>query len=300
MKRRRALPTSSLDLFLDAISNMFGGIILLAILLSLIVQKRSQEPELVAEQGVPTSVLEANELLSELDRLDSLHTQLREAILILNAGRPKAEQVKVLDLQNELARVQEMADESIQQQIEVSRLLAQQVATTADLRQEIAEVQHQLTSVQSALQTEQLALDEALDEQLEILKLPQVETVSKSNLILLMRYGKVYVAYENDGTTPNSNHVTVTPLGLASKITPKMSTGLDLNRSEDIVELNIHLDRNSTNYSILSVAVWPDSFRDFGQLRQIALDKGFQYQLWPLGDVPALLVSPSDQLPRVQ
>jgi hypothetical protein len=300
MRRRKATPTSSLDLFLDAISNMFGGIILLAILLALIVQSRSQEPELVSEPGVTVSIQEASVILGKLDQLEAQYSQLRDAVLILQQMQPKIQQSEISSLQSELAQRQEMLSESVQKQIELSRTLAQQESSTANLRQEIAEVQQQLTSTQAALEAEKLALDEALEEQVEILRLPQVETVVKSNVILLMRYGKLYVTYEQDGITPNSMHVTVTRLGASSKIAPNSTAGWDLNEPAGIVELKEYLNRYSADSTILSVAVWPDSFKDFIQLRQVALEKGFQYQLWPLTDVPALLVSPSDQLPRVQ
>lgn len=300
MRRRKTPPTSSLDLFLDAISNMFGGIILLAILLALIVQSRSQEPESVSEPGVTLSIQEAGVFMDKLDELEAQHSQLRDAVLILQQMQPKIQHSEISSLQSELARRQEMLSESVQKQIELSRTLAQQESSTANLRQEIAEVQQQLTSTQAALEAEKLALDEALEEQVEILRLPQVETVVKSNVILLMRYGKLYVTYEADGITPNSKHVTVTRLGASSKISPNSTTGWDLNETAGIVELKEYLNRYSADSTILSVAVWPDSFKDFIQLRQVALEKGFQYQLWPLTDVPALLVSPSDQLPRVQ
>lgn len=300
MRRRKTSSTSSLDLFLDAISNMFGGIILLAILLALVVQSRSQEPELVSKPGVTMSIQEASNIMEKLDRLEGQHLQLRDAVLILRQMEPKIQQSEISALQTELFRRQEVISESVRQQIELSRQLTEQSAFTANLRQEIAEVKQQLTNTQAALESEQLALDEALEEQAEILKLPQVETVAKSNVIILMRYGKAYATYREDGVTPNSVHATVTHLGSFTKFTPNSEAGWDLNDTAEIVELEEYLDQYSAEFTVLSVAVWPDSFKDFSQLQQIALEKGFQYQLWPLTDVPALMVSPSDQLPRVQ
>jgi phage host-nuclease inhibitor protein Gam len=246
------------------------------------------------------SIHEANMIMVKLDRLNGQHSQLRDAVLILQQMQPKMQQSEISSLQDELAQRQELVSESVRQQIELSRELTQQEASTANLRQEIAEVEQQLTSTQAALENEQLALDEALEEQSELLKLPQVETVAKSNVIILMRYGKAYIAYQGDGITPNGVHVTVTPLGASSKIAPNSTAGWDLNSTADISELEEYLDQYSSDFTILSVAVWPDSFKDFSQLQRLALKKGFQYQLWPLTDVPALLVSPSDQLPRVQ
>ena len=197
MRRRKTPPTSSLDLFLDAISNMFGGIILLAILLALIVQSRSQEPESVSEPGVTLSIQEASVIMDKLYELEAQHSQLRDAVLILQQMQPKIQHSEISSLQSELARRQEMLSESVQKQIELSRTLAQQESSTANLRQEIAEVQ-QLTSTQAALEAEKLALDEALEEQVEILRLPGRDG-RKSNVILLMRCGKLYVTYEADG-----------------------------------------------------------------------------------------------------
>ncbi len=59
MKRRRTGQASSLDLFLDTICNAFGGIMFLAILLSVLVQNRTKQPSEVKTPQVPMSAAEA-------------------------------------------------------------------------------------------------------------------------------------------------------------------------------------------------------------------------------------------------
>lgn len=301
MRRRRTLPDSSLDLFLDTISNTFGGIILVAILLSILVQNRTQEPLQAQESPQTITLEEAQQIVSQVDRLQALQSQLTESVAHLESQRPRPDQAELVLLHKEVDQKEKQLAGQLRQQAVVSQKVAQQLEATAEIRKELEETGQQLIDLTVALEVDRTALDKAMDEQLEILKLPRVSEARKSNVILLMRYGKVFPVYQANSDLPFEEHVDLDTVLSTSKITPKLSGGWELKDPSGRANLNEYLDRYSSDYNILSVAVWPDSYSDFSSLRQLAVEKGFSYQLWPLTEVPALLVSPTtDQLPRVQ
>jgi hypothetical protein len=300
MRRRRNQASSSLDLFLDTISNTFGGIILVAILLSILVQNRTQEPAQAQETPVTTTMEEMQQLLSTVDNLQALQSQLSAAIAHLESLQPRSDQTELVVLRQQIEQKEKELAGRLQQQLEASQRLAEQMRATAEVTQELQDLDQQLSHLTAALEVEQSALDKAMDEQLEILKLPRVSEVRKSNVILLMRYGKVYATYEAGSDIPFKEHVDYESYSSSSKITPKSGAGWQLSNSADKASLLRYLSQYSPKDHILSVAVWPDSYGDFSALRQIAIEKGFAYQLWPLTEIPALFIVPTSDNLRVQ
>ncbi len=300
MRRRRKQPDSSLDLFLDVVCNAFGGIILVAILLSIVVLDRTQQPAKAQEMGLPMSADESRETLVNIDRLESLRTQLSGSIAVLRELQPKPEQTEILGLQEELDQIEKELEKTVHEQSQATQQLAEALRESAELREDLDNLEQQLIEAQAALETDRKALDEALDEQLEVLKLPQVERTAKPNVILVMKYGRVFPVYEANSERPDTQHVSVNQAGIATRITPKIDGGWYLAKAADQTKLIAYLNEYSPYQNILSIGVWPDSFENFAAMKAIAIENGFQYQLWPLPDVPSLDVTPSSDFQRVQ
>ena len=182
MRRRRSGPASSLDLFLDTICNTFGGIMFLAILLSVLVQMRSKEPKPIEPSKVPMTAAEARVVINQLDVLTSAHTRLSELLVELRKNQPLPEDQTIQELGKQSIRAQEALDETIRLQVETSKQLAQQVEMNAEIVQSMEEFRQQLIAERASLEKDTMGLDEALSDQMEVLKLPKIETSFNSKV----------------------------------------------------------------------------------------------------------------------
>ena len=302
MKRRRTGQASSLDLFLDTICNAFGGIMFMAILLSVLVQNRSKEPVPVKPTQVPMSAAEARDVLSQLDTLTSAHARLSDLLVEVRKNQPLPEDQAIQNLLKQSEQAQKELDEKMREQAEVSKQLAQQVETNAEIVQSMEEFRQQLIAERAALEKDTLALDEALSDQMEVLKLPKVQTSSKSRVFIFVRYRKVYVLATQPGpvsdtSTLNEVDLTIRQLGDGNfTAAPKSSKGW----SPASTELSRYMQGCSASLHVFSVSVWPDSHAEFAALKEKMIQMGFQYDLQPIPDLPFIAFGRGSSNSRVQ
>ncbi|MFN9912049.1 MAG: hypothetical protein ACK53L_05675, partial [Pirellulaceae bacterium] len=101
-RRTSQISSGSLDLFLDTICNTFGGIMFLAILLTMMVQMRGESEAPSAEASPDLSPPQIMELMSELERLDRQYQELQQAIISLEKKAATPDQAGISDLQQQL------------------------------------------------------------------------------------------------------------------------------------------------------------------------------------------------------
>ncbi|HUP79377.1 MAG TPA: hypothetical protein VM260_12575, partial [Pirellula sp.] len=158
-------------------------------------------------------------------------------------------------------------------------------------RQELNELDQRLIDARAALVDKSNAIDEALDSREQKMELPKVRTTSKSNIIFMMRYGKLYLV--NDVTDPigagfYSAHVTEKTSFGVTRIKPRPNAGWDLSRPTDVSEFERLVAGSPSSVTFFSCAVWPDSFEQFGTLKETLLRLGYEYQLLPVDNVDDL------------
>lgn len=121
-------------------------------------------------------------------------------------------------------------NKAISDQQAVATQLAKQLKSNAQVLEEMNKIKKQLIKVQAALEVETKALDKALDDQMEILKLPQVKSSSKRNLIILMRYGKVYFLMNELPGEPDDKDISIVNFTGRATASPKRGSGYDCPR----------------------------------------------------------------------
>ncbi len=302
MKRRRTGQATSLDLFLDTICNAFGGIMFMAILLSILVQNRSKEPTPVKSNEVQMTASEAREVLGQLSTLTSAHTRLSELLVELRKNQPLPEDQAIRNLIKQNDQMQKELDETIREQAEVSKQLAQQMETNAEIVQSMEEFRAQLTAERSALEKDTLALDEALSDQMEVLKLPVVQTSSKQRVYIFVRHNKVYALTTQPGPVSalsdlNEEDLSIRRIGdNAFNAAPKSARGWSSEGSK-VLE---YLQACSNSFHVFVVFVWPDSHAEFASLKAKMIQAGFRYELQPIANLPYIPFSPGSTDSRVQ
>ncbi|MDX1928721.1 MAG: hypothetical protein SFV81_19485 [Pirellulaceae bacterium] len=302
MRRRRTGQASSLDLFLDTICNTFGGIMFLAILLSVLVQIRSKEPKPVEPSKVPMTAAEAREVSNQLATLTTAYDRLTDLLVELRKKQPLPEDQTIQQLGKESEQAQKVLDEATQQQVETAKQLAQQIQTNAEILQSMEECREQLIAERAALEKDTMALDEALSDQMETLKLPKIATSFKSKVFFLMRYHKVYSLANipgpiSDNSDLNDADVTIKHLSPeAFTAAPKPAHGWSTTNAE----LDSYMRACSPSVHVFTVIVWPDSFAEFAAMKEKMIQLGFQYDLQPHPDEPSVPFGRGSGASRVQ
>lgn len=302
MRRRRTGQASSLDLFLDTICNAFGGIMFLAILLSVLVQMRSKEPKAVESSKVRMTAAEAREISNQLATLTSTYNRLSDLLVELRKKQPLPEDQTIQQLGKKSEQAQEVLDEATRQQVDASKQLAQQIQINAEIVQSMEEFREQLIAERAALEKDALALDEALSDQMAVLKLPKIATSFKSKVFFLMRYHKIYPLAKipgpiSDNSDLNDAEMTIKHIGAeAFTAAPKPARGW----STTSAELDSYTQACSPSVHVFTVIVWPDSHAEFAAMKEKMIQLGFQYDLQPQPDQPSVPFGRGSGASRVQ
>lgn len=289
-RRRSKLPSSSLDLFLDTICNAFGGIMFLSILISVLLQFRGKDSAVAVDQ--PTISEAQSQLIEErLAELQSERVGLVATIASLEKSMIGEDQLNVLELQNQLSRIEKQREQTVKQQIAMSLHLSKVETQIREQRQELKELDQRLVEARASLVDKTNAFDDALNSREQKTELPKVRTTSKGNLLFLMRYGKLYLV--TDLTNPIragyfSAHVSENTSFGVTRIRPRPNAGWDLSRPIDVSEFERLVSGSPASSTFFSCAVWPDSFEQFGILKERLLRLGYDYQLLPVDEVDDL------------
>ncbi|MDZ4847696.1 MAG: hypothetical protein SGI77_00235 [Pirellulaceae bacterium] len=300
MSRRRSANTGpgSLDLFLDTICNTFGGIIFMAILLSILVQLRSETDDASLITDKKISKAEAAQYSAELERLDSNRRQLEMAVQLLEQKIPTDEQSGSQSLLQKLNETRRRLTKAIDQQKSLSERLSDIRSDNQRLDLETHELNEQLEKATAALEAKTQALDEELDARKQKIQLPRVRDTFKRNLIILMRYGKLYTVYASNGAGFNKTHVAASNQG--KKVNPIRSAGWEIQSKADRLEVEQLLQGHQPTNEFISLAVWQDSFEAFAEVKKLFIEHGFEYQLIPVDFPDGITLGNSNTVPQVQ
>lgn len=286
---RSTTPSSSLDLFLDTICNAFGGIMFLSILISVLLQFRGGEASDNDEQ--PTiSEADASQMESRLGQLQSEHGELSATIASLEKSMVGEDQTEILEQQAKLALAEKQRDQTLKRQIELTQHLSEIDAQVRKRQKELNELDQRLVEARASLADKAKAIDDALDSREQKTELPKVRTTSKGNLLFLMRYGKLYLVSSPNGSGYHEAHVIESSLLGVTRIKPRPDAGWDMSNSLDVTDFELLIVSSPPSNTFFSCAVWPDSYEQFGTVKQNLLRLGYDYQLLPINDVEDLSI----------
>ncbi len=304
-RRRSAIAADSLDLLLDTITNTFGGILLLALLLVLLVRDshesadqasgaelaspaerritfQGQVAQLTAQRDVLRQSLAAQDLFNSGDdnsQSQELMQQLSQ--LLKQVGSLRAATISQASLHDQLEkRIESQADQLSQLGTDLSRLQLEALAADADL------------------QTEQSRRTQVMD-------LPKEQVTSKRMAVVVVKSNHLYLLHDRPGLAAfryNANHFKETNLASADVV---LSDGTYLStipengasmKAEDVTKTLSTLDAKTV---FLTIAIGDDSFETFGELRSSCVQLGLEYKILPVSEFP-VVEGRASQLPRAQ
>lgn len=304
---RKQATDSSLELLLDTITNTFGSVLFLTILVTLMLRTAAPEQAASPSERQQTSVEDSAVLQERIDVAFRETARLRERLATF-----PPEDATLATLESATLRLDREADDIVAKTAEANGrlLLAQQAAAEADAEsgrvdRELAEVEplakaeasrrRRLEEAAAALATLAVELDRPVDpvriEQTVIL--PVLQVVEKKQVGLYMRYGRLYIMHRwsdaGERLGPNPDHFLVTRGADGSQVaTARPEAGFVADAITLQRELPQLLRRFPSDGWVVAVAVYEDSFSQVQSVKSFLVGLGYQYDLIRTGPSKAI------------
>jgi hypothetical protein len=293
MSRRRFVEEMDpMDLLLDTVSNVFGGVMFLTLLAALLVinrggkaisESQSRQPPQLSEVEIEALELKARQIELQIGELEMALTQQRTLMTTLDpTGDSTAKMEKLKLAQATLARVR-LETEELEQKEQANA--EQLTLKDAQLEKEKMVVEKLEQSVQQA--QEELAKLQASSQRGIDFRPLRVTTTDGATV--MMRYGRLYLLkVDPDDDELNSADIETRGGGLFGGdrmfFYPKPNGGSPVT-SESINEMVRRLKKNfpSSEYHI-GIAVWDDSFGEFNSFKEAIVAAGYEYRTIPADD----------------
>lgn len=288
MRRKlHANQQDSLDLLLDTLCNVFGGIILIACLLAML-----SRPKMAATQA-DTSHPEAGILAEK--RIEMAQAEL-DGLQKLRAQLQSENDPSLLPLITELAGLKKTAEKLRQEkarQDEIASVKAKQLARDtsseiARLREQEQEVERKLASAnkdtEAARQAQQALEKRLADLQLELesvsalkiekLRFPRERAINKNASPIIVQYGQVFPVF--DGAGKPMPMVRQVPAADGS-FTAFANQGQGFNPNLQARQLRELLKQLGSGNRYLTLYVYPDSYATLRELKKLIYETGVDY-----------------------
>ena len=286
MNLRRQRPSDSLDMLLDTMCNTFGGIILLAVLVTLLTSRERQ-----IRSGTAS---DSQELLQR--RLAMAQTNLQKSLQLSASLQAKAgdekwkKQITLLssrkELQDELQRIHEAITQS-SKELETSsaadpaerlKYLNSQFATAQARKME---TQNSLAATEENTKRLKQRLDDLdkqaaalINESQRPLRLPREYQTGKRVIYVVARYGRIYLCRNSD-LSRNETDINWTSSLDTETAEPIRGKGID--PALNLGGFKNFLNNQSRETIYLVYCVFEDSFPAFIRAKQITVEAGFAY-----------------------
>lgn len=286
MKTFHSQNSDSLDLLLDTICNVFGGIVLISCLLALLVKDRTGQTAVIPLKNQGEHALLERRMNAALEERQRLRALLEEtsALGMDKERRLASERDELRKTLERLRHDMTMANNaltaktpSIPSTKELSalrseiekheqKLLSTNLLNTSAKSKE-EDLRHRLKSLR-----EQLAHQEDLH--IEKLRFPREKKITKSNTSIILKFDEIFpLSDEKFGDFPGIRKIPHADQSFTAH--PKKSEGLTANR--DILRLKSILANIRDRNLYVAIYVYEDSFGSFRELKSILHESGLEY-----------------------
>ncbi len=273
-----------MDLLLDTLCNTFGGLVFIALLLSLLVQQTAvvHSPN-GSDVALADAELEVIEAYGRLQAVTEAMIALRQQI-----DRDRGRLANYFGLDDE-GFTTDFARDAIDLLIALdARAEAERARIDAEGRAAAAE--RKLAEAAGAVMTAKQALADARDEARRIsaekrvtLRVPRERASSKSQRALLLHGGRLrqLFVYDASGNPIRLNRDEIDVSPLETIIAPIRFRGGDpvVDRNTAATSLRRRLGAFSPARHYVLITVWPDSHGSFRLVRDALVEQGYDYQL---------------------
>jgi len=284
MSRRKTGTSDSLDLLLDTICNTFGGVLFIAMLVIILLNMSGHKAASVpAEAEARAQLAAAKDSLAqaqvELERLRRASTE--QAKIVAQFSDPKVKELltSMTSSQSRAATTSASRAANLQTAAEKQEEINRIASDLAALEAALAHAQKQLSAVESQLKQER-------ELRTRTVNLPKQKQTTKDQIAFLLQGGRLH-AYMRIGTSGNpeqdARDTKLVTVGKETFLDAVAGGGVSVNLAGDTTgAVAQKFSGWNPAQHFIAVAVWPDSFEHFPVVRQILVEKGFEYQLLPM------------------
>jgi len=277
-KRSSEIGSGSFDLFLDTVCNTFGGIVFMAILLAVLIQTRAVLKTPETTEKTPVSADELRELLTQLDSAAATHAELARALAETPPVVLTEDGEVYRDLIEEQASLEAEFAYKTQTKFDVTKQAATLLGTNSELQAEIAALPTAIEQAKADIAATRSNLASLIDSRQTTLRLPREQSSNASASLLLVRNNRVYVAKSANRSGFDETQVDVTKtFGGGNTLKPRPGSRWPI-RDRRVADL---IRQAGSGRSIITLAIWPESYGDFAELKASMIESQVRYQLWP-------------------
>lgn len=308
MSLRQNKPADSLELLLDTMCNLFGGIVLLAVLVTLLA-KQEKRPETdgssdnreMLQKRITRAELELDSIRGELDELEAkiaanpaneimrMVTERKHLLRQLEALR---EQLRSDQAQTNNGPSNDPAQRLAQLQAEKDALELQRSKLDNSLAT-IAEAQKQAAQRENDIRRQ---LSFISQKQTQLLRLPQERETTKDAFWILVKHGRLYPLWNSAGDR-NVESISWREGRDSVLPTPIPDRGIDPSRSPSAF---MRVIQNVPLTKYVAYVVWEDSFATFNAAKQITIAAKREYGWDPQKQSETVSFSATGSRPSAQ
>lgn len=307
MNLRRQRPSDSLDMLLDTMCNTFGGIILLAVLVTLLTSRERHNSEATASDT--QEMLQRRVARAEEDLEKAMQFQKS---LQVKANDPRwTNQVSLLttrqQIQDEINQIREAAAKSVK---DLNKTVSADPAERMkDLNAQFQSAQATKLAASNSLATSKenserlkqrlAALEKQVvnrvNESQRQLRLPKEHETGKRVIYAIVRYGRIYPCRNSD-LSRNETDIDWTLTLTTELAVPKPGKGMD----PSAPGLRAYFRKQVENSAYVAFCVFEDSFPAFLRAKQLATETGLAYGWEPFQITRPVVFSDTGEAPKPQ
>lgn len=294
MARSRDSGDSGLELLLDTITNTFGSVLFITMLIAVLLRMTSHssvDRESVSSVEQARAEARVTELSSEIDRLKSALDALPrpEPVMARLASDISAIAAEIALVLTEDTTISAEIVEMQERAAELDRSAAQTAAELSRIEALAAEeASRRVRAEEEAASLAQLAveLDRPVDPQkiVQVAQLPELtEQENKKQFAIVVKYGRIYAwhVFDADGNRlgPNPDHFMITPRAdgnLSVRARPEAGHIADGATVKHL--LHELLQQFPPEHWVVATLVAEDSFSQFQTVKAALVDLGYQYE----------------------
>lgn len=297
MPRRHSNSDSdSLELLLDTICNVFGGIILMAILVVLQAKDYSQRKH--STSGKTNDVeMKLQEYLRKADQTaaNANIEELRRQRSVLEMCLKDSQSTDTSELIQRHKEFEQELNRTKQRKQEAEK-------SRADLEKKLGQEQRELIESQDALEKERQALEQSIvlfkkqyAKTGQKFRLPQQHiTLKYDDLFFFIDENRVYPFTVKTNTV--CEHTTMTPICQHKRYKPIPGKGIPIYSGShfSLAYKNLVATQSSNRNVLTFIVSYKDqSFRTFQAAKKYAIDQGFEYRVWTYNHDEGVILSPA-------
>ncbi|MFO7906690.1 MAG: hypothetical protein R6U98_28805 [Pirellulaceae bacterium] len=276
---------SSLELLLDTITNTFGGILFLAMLVVILLQLTSNSripspPDRETQKHLQE--LE-NDLIVAEQELDGLREAYRIQKQLLEQMVTKKSRAQLAALESARSTKRDLNAK----RGELAGKLASKQADINSIAQAVKDVKDRLKEKETEIEEAKRDLAREVQSRTTTARLPRMHETAKREIPIVVRYDRLFLPHTYDGLLSRRRVNTDDMVVLESRlfdvlITPKPYAGTPIREdaeTRDVIRKKLEPFSNTRAY--LALGVWEDSFDSFIELKNVLVELGYEYRVIP-------------------